>query len=49
MDVMFEKDFQPDEIPPTPVVAVGAETRRSGGDTQSKDNPGVMYINIEVR
>ena len=49
MDVMFEKDFLPDEIPPTPVVAVGAETRRAGSDTQSKDNPGVMYINIEVR
>ena len=48
MDVMFVKDFQPADIPHTAVVAVGAETRRAGSETQSKDNPGVLYINIEV-
>lgn len=48
MDVMFVKDFQPAQIPHTAVVAVGAETRRAGSEGQSKDNPGVLYINIEV-
>ena len=48
MDVMFMKDFEPAGIPHTPVVAVGAEARRAGSEAQSKENPGVLYINVEV-
>ena len=48
MDVMFMKDFDPAGIPHTPVVAAGAEARRAGSEAQSKENPGVLYINIEV-
>ena len=46
---MFVKDFDAAGIPPTPVVAVGAEASRAGTEAQSKENPGVMYINIAVR
>ena len=45
---MFTKDFDPAGIPHTPVVAAGAEARRAGAEAQSKENPGVLYINVEV-
>jgi len=48
MDVMFTKDFDPASIPHTPVVAAGAEAVRAGAEAQSKENPGVLYINVEV-